>query len=81
MQESEYKKTLKELEQAERKSAELITDIKNIVDILTNEELTLTDIIANEEQLKNACLDLQDTAKEIIKLRQWLDFINSEPRL
>ena len=37
------------------------------------------DIIANEEQLKDLTEELRDTASEIIKTRQWLDFEESEP--
>ena len=66
--------TLKELKTQETKSADLLSDIKNIVDNLINGELTLQDIIAEEESLKDRCLELQDTCKEIISLRQWLDF-------
>ena len=78
MEESEYKKTLKELEQKKKQSNELLKDINNIVENLKNGELTLADIIAEEESLNNRCYELQETCKDIIKLRQWLDFISLE---
>ena len=37
------------------------------------------DIVANEEELKDACDQLQETTKQIISLRQWLDFEQAEP--
>ena len=75
---NEYKKTLQELEQTERKSADLLKWIIAIVENLKNGELTLTDIVAEEESLMNRCEELQDTCKDIIKLRQWLDFLDLE---
>ena len=77
-EQSEYKKTLKELEQKESESTDLLKWISAIVENLKNGELTLTDIVAEEESLMNRCEELQDTCKEIIKLRQWLDFLELE---
>ena len=76
MEQSEYKKTLKELEQKEKESADLLKWINNIVENLKNGELTLTDIVAEEESLMNRCEELQQTCKDIISLRQWLDFLS-----
>lgn len=75
---SEYKKTLEELEQKEKQSNDLLRWINNIVENLKNGELSLQDIIAEEESLYNRCEELQDTCKDIIKLRQWLDFLSLE---
>lgn len=66
--------TLKQLQAKEKEADDLLRYINNIVDNLKNGELTLTDIIAEEESLENHCYELQETCKEIISLRQWLDF-------
>lgn len=73
--------TQEALEQQTKRSQEQLQTISNIVDILTNWELSLQDIIANEEQLDNAMSELKETMNEIIKLRQWLDFENIDNRL
>ena len=66
--------TLKQLQAKEKEADDLLRYINNIVDNLKNGELSLTDIIAEEESLENRCYELQETCKEIISLRQWLDF-------
>lgn len=75
---SEYEKTKQELKDQEKRASQLIKEIKDITDILINWELSLMDIIANEEQLQDRCQELQDLMKEIIKSRQWLDFLALE---
>lgn len=75
---SEYEKTMQELKEQEKKASQLIEEIKDITDILMNWELTLMGIIANEEQLQDRCQELQDLMKDIIKSRQWLDFLALE---
>lgn len=71
--------TLEELEQATRKAKNLVKEIKDITEILSTWELTLMDIVANEEQLKDTCDQLQEEARRIISLRQWLDFEQAKP--
>ena len=75
---TEYEKTKQELEEQVKKANQLVKEIENITDILINWELSLMDIIANEEQLQDRCLELQDLMKDIIKSRQWLDFLALE---
>lgn len=70
---------LEELKQQENKAKDLLREIKNATEMLINDELTLQDIVALEEQLKDNCDELQETCKEIIHLRQWIDFENSRP--
>lgn len=73
----EKKPTTAEQLQAKAKQAdELLKWINNIVENLKNGELTLSDIIAEEESLDNRCYELQECCKKIISLRQWLDFEN-----
>ena len=71
--------TREELENLIKKKNDLIKSITDVCEILTEWELSLMDIIANEEQLKDLTEELRDTASEIIKTRQWLDFEESEP--
>lgn len=66
--------TYKQLQEKAKQADDLLRYINNIVDNLKNGELTLQDIIAEEESLENRCFELQETCKEIISLRQWLDF-------
>ena len=75
---SEYEKTKQELQEQEKKASQLVKEIESITDILMNWELSLMDIIANEEQLQDRCQELQDLMKDIIKSRQWLDFLALE---
>lgn len=75
---SDYQKTLEELKQKDKESNDLLKTINNIVDNLKNGELSLQDIIAEEESLYNRCYELQETCKKIISLRQWLDFLSLE---
>ena len=75
---SEYEKTKQELQEQEKKASQLVKEIESIADILMNWELSLMDIIANEEQLQDRCQELQDLMKDIIKSRQWLDFLALE---
>lgn len=77
-QQSDYKKTLEELKQKDKESNDLLKTINNIVDNLKNGELSLQDIIAEEESLYNRCSELQETCKDIVSLRQWLDFLSLE---
>ena len=70
--------TERQLQEKAKQADDLLRYINNIVDNLKNGELTLQDIIAEEESLQNRCYELQETCKEIISLRQWLDFEDLE---
>lgn len=66
--------TLEKLQAKEKEVRDLLRWIDNISQNLIEGELTLQDIIAEEESLQNRCYELQEALKEIIDLRQWLDF-------
>lgn len=66
--------TLEQIANEIKKLDSLIDDFHSVANILIKEELTLMDIVANEEQAKEITSDMVDTLKNIVRLRQWLDF-------
>jgi len=74
------KEIIEMLDNKEKLVNEKLKEIQTISKILMNDELTLRDIVANEDQLKNSCLELQELLKEIIQLREWqeLERLESE---
>lgn len=75
------KEFLKELNLKEKETADLLRYINNTVNTLINDELTLTDIIAIEDDLKTDCIALIEICREIIDLRQILAFELAEKEL
>ncbi len=74
------KEIIEMLDNKEKLVNEKLKEIQTISKTLMNDELTLLDIVANEDQLENSCLELQELLKEIIQLREWqeLERLESE---
>lgn len=70
--------TLEEIAEKVKKLDDLIKDFQNVASILVKEELTMLDIVANEEDAKNITSEMLDTLKEIVSLRLWYDFESYE---
>lgn len=73
--------TLDELNQAKREALDLVKWINAIVINLSDNELSLLDVEAEEESLDNRCYELKEKIKDIIKLRMWLGFEQLESEM
>jgi len=70
----EEKTTKQKLDIAIKEANDILNWINNIVKTLEEDELSLGDLVAEEESLENRCYELQEKLKEVVSLRQWLDF-------
>lgn len=68
------KTTSQKLDIAINEANSILKWINNIVKTLEEDELSLGDLVAEEESLENRCYELQEKLKEVVSLRQWLDF-------
>lgn len=66
--------TLEELNEAKKKALDLVKWINAIVINISDNELSLLDVEAEEESLDNRCYELKEEIKKIVKLRMWLGF-------
>lgn len=73
--------TLDELNQVKREALDLVKWINAIVINLSDNELSLLDVEAEEESLDNRCYELKEKIKDIIKLRMWLGFEQLESEM
>lgn len=73
--------TLDEINQAKREALDLVKWINAIVINLSDNELSLLDVEAEEESLDNRCYELKEKIKDIIKLRMWLGFEQLESEM
>lgn len=70
----EKKTTEQKLDVAIKEANDILDWINKIVKTLEEDELSLGDLVAEEESLENRCYELQEKLKEVVSLRQWLDF-------
>ena len=75
LQMTDIQKVEQELRNQEKQKTQLLKEITDICNSLSNDEVTLQDIVAYEESLENRCYELQELMKDIIRNRQWLDFL------
>lgn len=70
----EKKTTRQKLDIAIKEANSILRWINEIVKALEEDALSLGDIVAEQESLENRCYELQEKLKEVVSLRQWLDF-------
>lgn len=73
--------TLDEINQRKKEALDLVKWINAIVINLSDNELSLLDVEAEEESLDNRCYELKEKIKDIIKLRMWLGFEQLESEM
>ena len=66
--------TEEKLNRSIKEANDILNWINNIVKTLEEDELSLGDLVAEEESLDNRCYELQEKLKEVVSLRQELCF-------
>jgi len=66
--------TEEKLNRSIKEANDILNWINNIVKTLEEDELSLGDLVAEEESLDNRCYELQEKLKEVVSLRQELSF-------